>query len=154
AGTHGGDAFELIENNTALAKFVAAHPNADFYVSEYVDYRSSDGYFRKYRAIVIAGELFPYHLAIGTHWKVHHFRTDMSSHPWMQGEEEAFLKDSQRVLTAAHRNVFTAIDARLGLEFYGVDFGIAPDGAMVVFEANASMLVQPDDSAFAYKMSA
>ena len=36
----------------------------------------------------------PYHLAIGDDWKVHHFRTDMADHRWMQEEEElALLSD-------------------------------------------------------------
>ena len=153
AGTHGGDDFELIDNSEALATFVALHLTADLYISDYVDYRSTDGYFRKYRAIVTAGIVFPYHLAIGTHWKLHHFRTDMGSHAWMQHEEEAFLRNPNTVLTKAHRDALSAIDLKLGLEFYGVDFGIARDGVMVIFEVNASMLVQPDDSAFAYKMA-
>ena len=44
------------------------------------------------------------------------------------------------------------IGARLGLDYGGVDFSLLPDGRVLVFEANAAMLVHPeDDPAFAYR---
>ena len=43
---------------------VAQRPGTDRYFIEYVDYRSADGYFRKYRFIFVDGQILPYHLAI------------------------------------------------------------------------------------------
>ena len=56
----------------------------NYYLIEYIDYRSDDGFFRKYRVIFLDGEILPYHLAIHDDWKVHHFRTDMANHTWMK----------------------------------------------------------------------
>ena len=62
AGTHGGDDFEKCDSWLDIADFVSRKPNVNYYLTEYIDYRSDDGLFRKYRIIFIDGEIFPYHL--------------------------------------------------------------------------------------------
>jgi hypothetical protein len=37
------------------------------------------------------------------------------------------------------------ISVMLGLDYAGVDFALAPDGSVLVFEANATMVVIPPD---------
>ncbi len=78
-GTHGGDDFEKVENPAELAAVLAQRPDTDRYLIEYVDYRSDDGYFRKYRFIFVGDQILPYHLAIGDGWKLHHDNTDMAN---------------------------------------------------------------------------
>jgi hypothetical protein len=39
----------------------------------------------------------------------------------------------------------TAIQATLGLHYAGIDFGLAPDGSLLLFEANATMVINPPD---------
>ena len=152
AGTHGGDAFEKVDTLEPIAAFVARHPGIDFYVTEYVDYRSADGLFRKYRFICIDGELLPYHLAIHSDWMVHHFRTDMANQRWMQQEEEAFLARPHEAFDAAQQAAVLAMARATGLEYCGVDVGIAPDGDVVFFESNATMLVHDEkDGPFVFK---
>jgi len=51
AGTHGGDDFDKFENWHDIAEFVAKRPDAIYYVIEYIDYRSTDDLYRKYRMI-------------------------------------------------------------------------------------------------------
>ena len=36
-----------------------------------------------------------------------------------------------------------AIQAVLGLDYAGIDFAIAPDGSLLLFEANATMAIIP-----------
>jgi tetratricopeptide (TPR) repeat protein len=150
-GTHGGDAFEKIDHPDDIASFVAQYPGADYYVTEWVDYASEDGYFRKYRLMFTDAQIFPYHLAIHDHWKVHHYRTAMDSHPWMQQEEAAFLGDPGRVFGDHHYAALRAIQARTDLEFFGIDCSVDRDGNLVVFEVNASMLVHDDNADYPYK---
>ena len=38
-----------------------------------------------------------------------------------------------------------AIAGRLALDYAGVDFGLSPDGDVLLFEANATMVVNPPD---------
>jgi glutathione synthase/RimK-type ligase-like ATP-grasp enzyme len=152
AGTHGGDDFDKCESWVEVAEFVSRSPEANYYLIEFVDYRSDDGFFRKYRVIFVDGEILPYHLAIHNDWKVHHFRTDMANHAWMREEEERFLEDIGHVFDATHQDALRAIAMATGLDYGGIDCGIDRDGQIVVFEANASMLVHDEKNAdFAYK---
>jgi tetratricopeptide (TPR) repeat protein len=150
-GTHGGDTFEKIDNAGALSKFLANYLDDEFYVTEYVDYQSKDSYFRKYRFIFTNGEILPYHLVIAGEWKAHHFRTDMDQHVWMQDEEKAFLENPHGVFARAHFDAFRAIATAIGLNFFGVDCSLDRDANLVIFEANAAMLVHDDNREFPYK---
>jgi hypothetical protein len=152
AGYHGGDDFEKLADLDAVTDFAAKRPDADYYVSEYVDYRSADGFFRKYRFICIDGELLPYHLAIHDDWKVHHFRTDMPNQAWMRQEEESFLKDPHMVFDEPRQAALRAVADVTGLDYSGIDCAIDCNGEIVVFETNAAMLVHDEKSeVFAYK---
>jgi tetratricopeptide (TPR) repeat protein len=151
AGTHGGDDFEKLGSLEELARFLARRPEDDHYVIEYVDYASSDGHFRKYRFIFVGEQMLPYHLAIGSDWKVHHVSTDMANQPWMQQEEAAFLANPAVIFNAAHYQALRMVRERFGLDYFGIDCGLDPDGDLVVFEVNASMLVHDDNAEFRYK---
>jgi tetratricopeptide (TPR) repeat protein len=151
AGTHGGDDFEKVEGSEALAAALAQRADTDRYFIEYIDYRSVDGYFRKYRFIFVNGEILPYHLAIADRWKVHRDSTDMADHPWMQREEEAFLNNPASVFAPSHYQVLREIRERIGLDYFGVDCGLDRSGNLVMFEANASMLVHDQNEGFSYK---
>jgi tetratricopeptide (TPR) repeat protein len=150
-GTHGGDDFEKIEDPVKLTALLAQCPETDRYLIEYIDYRSTDGYFRKYRFIFVDDRILPYHLAIGNDWKVHHVSTDMVNQPWMQREEEAFLSDPAAVFSPAHYQALRAIQQRVGLDYFGIDCGLDGSGNLVVFEVNASMLVHARNEEFPYK---
>ncbi len=151
AGTHGGEDFELINDDAALAAFVGRRPEAAYYVSDYVDYRSPDGYFRKYRMVFVGDEVLPYHLAIADQWKVHHYRTEMESTAWMQHEEEAFLRQPQSVFGPAQMAALRAIRAEMGLDVFGIDCALDATGRVVVFEVNATMLIHGHNRALPYK---
>ena len=150
AGTHGGDHFEKVEDEAALAEHLGTH-EGDRYLTEYVDYASRDGYFRKYRFIFVGEKVLPYHLAIGSGWKLHHDSTDMADHRWMQQEEAAFLSDPAAVFKASHYRTLHAIRECIGLDFFGIDCTLDRDGKLLVFEVNASMLVHEHNAAFPYK---
>jgi glutathione synthase/RimK-type ligase-like ATP-grasp enzyme len=150
-GTHGGDDFEKIEDPVELASLLAQRPDTDRYLIEYIDYRSADTYFRKYRFIFVDEEILPYHLAIAGDWKVHHDGTDMVDHRWMQQEEEAFLHNPGTVFNSDHYRVLREIQRRIGLDYFGIDCGLDRSGNLVVFEVNASMLVHGQNEQFPYK---
>ena len=155
AGDHGGERLEKVADPDALAGFVAATEADAFYLTRFVDFRSADGHHRKYRFVFLGDARLPYHLAIGEHWKVHYFRTAMDQHDWMRREEAAFLADPACAFGPAQRAALDAIRAAIDLEFFGLDCAIDRAGALVVFEANASMLIHAADSAalFPYKQA-
>ncbi|MBF0563299.1 MAG: hypothetical protein HQL37_15100, partial [Alphaproteobacteria bacterium] len=150
-GSHGGKG--LVRVDGPEADVVAAAETEAFYITAFHDFRSADGYWRKYRMIYVDHEPFAYHLAISQDWLVHYFSADMLAEPWKRDEECRFLEQPAQVLGAQAMDALAAIGHRLDLDFGGVDFSLLADGSILVFEANATMLVQLTDRVedFPYK---
>jgi hypothetical protein len=144
-GFHTGRHFLHVENRDALAKAVAALPGDELLAIEYLDARGPDGMARKYRAMFIDGVLHPLHLAIAADWKVHYFTAAMAASAAHRDEERRFLDDMPAVLGARAMAALAGIGAMLGLDYAGVDFALAPDGSVLLFEANATMVVNPPE---------
>ncbi|CAM3670681.1 Carbamoyl-phosphate synthetase large subunit-like ATP-binding domain-containing protein [Bordetella sputigena] len=119
-------------------------PTGEIYLTAYHEYRSADGYYRKYRVIFIDRQPYPYHLAIGKQWLLHYFSADMLSEPWKLQEERRFLENPRAALGAQAWTALCAIGARMDLDYCGIDFTLLPDGRVLVFETNATMLVHPE----------
>jgi tetratricopeptide (TPR) repeat protein len=153
--SHGGERMMRLDTPAQLPALKP--PVADaYYFTAFHEFRSTDGYYRKYRVIYVDRIPYAYHLAISPHWVVHYFSADMLAEPWKRDEERAFLEDPAAVLGPRAMAAITAIGQRLDLDFCGIDFSILPDGRVLVFEANATMLVHLRDpvEAFAYKHAA
>ncbi len=151
AGTHGGKNFEIVKNFAAAEKILKKETDQNHYLIEYIDYKSADGHFRKYRFIFIDGAIMPYHLAISDKWKVHHETTEMNVHQWMQDEEKDFLENPKAVFSPEHYQALQSIYKAVGLEYLGIDCSIDRDGNLVVFEVNATMLVHGTNHEYPYK---
>jgi tetratricopeptide (TPR) repeat protein len=151
-GSHGGKGLVLVETPQDLAA-VAPGPGGETYLTAYRDFRSPDGFYRKYRMIFVDGQVYPYHLAISRLWLVHHGTADMAADPQRIAEELSFLQNPQAAIGARALAAVRAIGERLGLDYAGIDFSVLPDGQALVFEANATMLVHPEpaDGPFAHK---
>ncbi len=149
---HGGEGVQLLQTAEQLASFKPGDANAYYFIA-YHDYRLADGYFRKYRAIFVDRTPYPYHLAISENWLVHYFSAVMMSEPWKREEEGRFLADPGVTLGQDAMTALNSIGERLDLDFAGIDFALLPDGRVLVFEANATMLVHLRDNIvdFPYK---
>jgi glutamate/tyrosine decarboxylase-like PLP-dependent enzyme len=167
-GFHMGEHFVDVSASDALPAAVAGLPaavaglpgaaptDAQLLAIEYLDARGADGCFRKYRVMMIDGELYPLHLAISSHWKIHYFSADMKDKPDHRAEETVFLTDMPGVLGRRAMDALRQLQTALGLDYAGVDFGLSQDGDVLLFEANATMVVQhPDpDETWAYRRPA
>ena len=151
AGSHGGDDLVRIEDRAALADYAQEVPADEYYLSDFWDYRGADGFFRKYRLIFVDRKVFPYHLAITGHWLAHYWRAEMAD--WMKREEEQFLADFPQAFRGTAADAVGEVARRVDLDYAGMDCTILPDGRVLVFEANATMLVHLRESRarFAYK---
>ncbi len=89
-GYHTGRNFILVEQADQLSAAAASLPGSDLLVIEYLDSRGKDGNARKYRVMMIGGQIYPLHLAISGNWKVHYFTSDMADKPDHRREEAAF----------------------------------------------------------------
>jgi hypothetical protein len=140
-GFHTGEHFTLVEEPADWAAALAALPGDELYVMQFVDTRDAAGLFRKYRVMSVDGELYPLHLAISPNWKVHYYSAEMSENAAHRALDRAFLDDMAGVLGARAVAALHRVAATLGLDYAGIDFGIDAQGRVVVFEANATMIV-------------
>jgi glutathione synthase/RimK-type ligase-like ATP-grasp enzyme len=155
-GYHTGRNFVLVESEADLADAAVSLPGDELLAIEYLDARGADGNARKYRVMMIGGKLFPLHLAISRNWKVHYFTSDMADQSDHRKEETAFLADMRAVLGDKAIAALHAIGKALGLDYAGVDFGLSADGDLLLFEANATMVIAAPapDPRWAYRQTA
>ena len=145
-GSHAGRDLELIPDAQTLQAYAARIEDEEFYQTEFVDYRKADGFFRKYRIIVIDGVPYPFHLAISPHWLVHYYNSPMAENQWMRAEEAQFLENFDSVFSTQQRQTLRDIAAALELEYFGVDCSLDGAGRLVMFEADPAIIVHLADS--------
>ncbi len=155
-GFHTGLHFVRVDDLEALAPAVEKIPGAEIIVMQYLDARGGDGKSRKYRTMMIDGELYPLHCAISGHWKIHYFTAEMADNPEHRAEDASFLEDMPAVLGPLAMGGLKRIQSVLGLDYAGIDFGLSAKGEVLLFEANATMVVNPPDSGerWQYRMPA
>ncbi len=151
--SHAGHNLARVNDDAELAAYCEQTSAASFYVMPFIEFASADGYYRKYRVIVVDGVPYPYHLAISERWMIHYYNTPMREQAWMRAEEERFLSGFDSLFGPALRQAFAEIATVLDLEYFGVDCSIDRVGSLVVFEADPAMIVHAGDDPklFAYK---
>jgi aromatic-L-amino-acid/L-tryptophan decarboxylase len=145
-GFHTGLHFLRVESFAALPDTLAKLPGEDLVVMQYLDARGPDGKTRKYRVMLIDGQLYPLHCAISSHWKIHYFTAEMADNPAHRAEDQAFLENMPDVLGPLAMNALERIQSILGLDYAGIDFGMSAQGEVLLFEANATMVVNPPEA--------
>ena len=145
-GFQTGQFFVCVETVDDLAKAVCGLPGQDLLAMQVLDARNRQGVCHKYRVMFVDGVLYPLHLAISQHWKVHYFSADMANQPEYRVLEAAFLEDMAAVLGDKAIIALENIRQALGLDYGGIDFALGSDGGILLFEANANMVVQRPDN--------
>lgn len=109
--------------------------------TEFVDYRSVDGLYRKYRVFFIGPHVIFRHKLFSDNWNVHGKDRDrfMVDRPDLIEEEVALFATPDGAFAPGIKQVLAEVRRRIDLDFFGMDFGIAPDGRVLLFEANATM---------------
>ena len=153
---HGGNYFVRVENHEALQSASEELPGENLLVIEFLDCRSEDHLFRKYRVMSINGSFYPIHLAISRQWKVHYFSSDMDDNEEYRKEEEDFLSDFSAFLGSSAISALKIINSKLKLDYCGIDFGIDMNGNILLYEANSTMVINPptNEKRWDYKRTA
>jgi glutathione synthase/RimK-type ligase-like ATP-grasp enzyme len=140
AGLHGGVGMVRVDNRDSHALLHALpFDGRDFYLTEFVDYGDEEGMYHKQRIVCIDGEPFLLNSVFGPDWNIH-----ASARSFML-QRESWEDDRIRVGDLESRalppllEAIRGISQRLGLEYFGIDCSLRPDGQMLVFEANANM---------------
>ncbi|MHB8146057.1 MAG: tetratricopeptide repeat protein [Vulcanimicrobiaceae bacterium] len=152
-GFHTGRHFVRVENERDLAAAASDLPGEALLAIEFLDTRNADGLYRKYRVMTVGGALYPLHMAISPNWKVHYFSADMAENPAHRAEDAAFLRDMPAALGPRAVAALESVQDTLSLDYGGIDFSIDAFGNVVVFEANATMVLVPaqDDERWSYR---
>ena len=142
-GFHTGRYFVRVDNLQELIAAAAQFPGDEVCLIDQLDARDGDGFFRKLRVMIIDRKIYPLHLAISRHWKIHYFKADMADSPQNRRHDAAFLDDMPRFIGPRGMAALERINAALDLDYGGIDFAVNADGDILLFEANATMVMVP-----------
>ncbi|MBO1358693.1 hypothetical protein J2D73_02630 [Acetobacter sacchari] len=133
-----------------------ADVSATFFVTDFFDSKNGDGLYRKYRVVFIDGEPFPVHLAVHDDWAVWYYNAHMEHYPDRRAEEARFMGDMASYFPTSVIVALREIATRVGLDYFGLDFGLSLEGQVVIFEVETGMIVHDRDSSeiFPYKPAA
>ncbi len=144
-GSHAGKGLERVDSGEALAAYLnEAKPEMAF-VSRFIDYASADGKYRKYRIVFIGGRAYLAHMAIGDHWMVHYLNAGMAEDAEKRAEEAAVMASFDEDFAVRHAGAFAELVRRLGLDYFAIDCAETPEGDLLLFEADVSMIVHALD---------
>lgn len=154
--SHAGHGLDKVDTVAELATYLGTADGDEFFVSRFVDYRSPDGLFRKYRVVLIDGVPFAGHMGVSSHWMIHYLNAGMTDSAAKRAEEEAFMRDFETGFAKRHGGALKAMALRFGLEYLVVDCGETPDGELLVFEVDPGAVVHAMDpiELFPYKPAA
>ncbi len=141
AGAHQSEGLQLIKSESD-AKLLEcySYDNKDFYLTEFVDYKSPDGLYHKCRLVVIGGKILPRHYMTGPNWLVHGdlHKTYMAENQAAKEAEENFINNFKEIIGQPQLDALMQIYNNSGLDYLGFDFAIKADGSLLVFEVNAA----------------
>jgi glutathione synthase/RimK-type ligase-like ATP-grasp enzyme len=140
-GAHQSQGLKIITSR-ADAKMLEAYAfdENDFYITEFVDYRGQDGFYRKCRLVIIGDNILPRHYMTGPDWLVHGNLHEefMATNNEAKQAEENFINNYQIMIKPEQLNALRQIYKLSGLDYLGFDFTIRPDGSLLIFEINAA----------------
>jgi glutathione synthase/RimK-type ligase-like ATP-grasp enzyme len=139
AGTHTGVIVGVVNSVDELR--AAITEAGEHIITEFVDFRSRDGLYRKYRVFFIGERIIFRHMLVSDQWNVHaqDRMRFMVERPQLLDEEKQMFTSVEGAYPVEIMPTVEAIRKRMKLDYFGMDFGIAQDGRMVLFEANATM---------------
>jgi hypothetical protein len=144
-GSQAGIGLARVDDPEELRAYLELRGDAEYFIMPFVDYSNADHMFRKYRVMFVAGVPYACHLAISPHWMIHYYNAAMADHQWMRDEEARFIADLDSVFSGTLAAALREIVAAIPLEYFGIDCAIARDGRLLLFEADAAMLVHGTD---------
>ncbi|GBQ70000.1 hypothetical protein AA103196_2372 [Ameyamaea chiangmaiensis NBRC 103196] len=151
--SHAGQGLALVRSHTEFDSLVSdgsLGPPGPRQATRFVDCRGADGLFRKYRIVFVNRRPYPVHLAIHDDWAIWYYNAAMDCHPDRRREEAAFLGDMPQTLGPQAMRALERIAERVGLDYFGLDFGRIADGRLALFEVETGMLVHDHDSPAVY----
>ena len=132
------------DTRAELVNTLSADKQEEFLVTEFVDSRQGDDLHRKIRASIVGDEIVIVRVDYHPSWKVHGGRRGRRvsfylENPHLLDQEKRICAAPERELGQTAMQSLRAIRARIPLDVFGVDFDVDRDGAVIFYEANATM---------------
>jgi len=143
--SHAGRSLAKLDEPSSIADYLASQQEPEFFLSRFVDYRSTDGLFRKYRVMWVDGRVYPVHMAISEGWKVWYYNAGMANSEAKREEEARFMAEFDNSFARRHARALETIAERFGLEYFGIDCAELPDGRLLVFEGGVDLAAHDMD---------
>lgn len=152
-GAHAGRDLHKLTCAADIGPYLDGCDDPEFFLSDFIDYRSEDGAFRKYRIVLVDGRPHPCHMAIADGWKVWYMNADMASSQDKRLEEERFMTRFDADFGHRHGAALSAMAQAFGLDYFGIDCAEDRAGNLVLFEADNALIVHDMDPVhvFPYK---
>jgi hypothetical protein len=140
AGTQIGETLRLVHGPRDVEP-VCDDPTRRYILTEFVEFRSPDGYYRKTRFLFVGGRTVIRHRIVSTSWNIHSGSRDgiMTDNAALAAEEDAFIAAGPEGLPAPLQRALAAVRGRMGLDYFGMDCALGPSGELLLFEANPTM---------------
>lgn len=142
-GSHNGEFIGLFATPEQI-QGVYGDRGRDYYMTEFVDFRWPDGLYRKTRFFIVGGEVVIRQHVVSSAWNIHgRTAREMVNQPAHEAEGLALLTGGFPALPTITQTALSAISRSVGLDYFGIDANLDPQGRLVVFEANATMNFLP-----------
>ena len=152
-GSHAGAGLKKIDGRAALDSYLLFSFATSYFVTDFVDYRSADGLYRKYRVAFIDRQAHLCHMASSQNWMVHYLNAGMAESFDKRAEEAQAMAHFDATFAARHRNAFAALHEQVPFDYYSIDCSELQDGRLLMFEADSAAIIHlmdPEDM-FPYK---
>ena len=114
AGDHGGISTIRVDDSEQFYAF--ALDGRDYYLTQFVEY-AEGGLYKKYRLIVIDGEVYLRHVKISAGWMVHHKSQIKNPEKLQKIVAQQFTSQIKPKI----QSIISEIYRRLELDFFGID---------------------------------
>jgi hypothetical protein len=151
--SHLGEGLCKLDDAPSILAYLSERAEREFYVAPFIDYSCRDGFYRKYRVVLIDGRPFAVHMAVSRHWMINYINADMKESEAKRTEEARFMAEFDHEFSVHHADALRAIAERTRLDYLPFDCGETSDGKLLLFELGTNMIIHAMDSpdVFPYK---
>lgn len=139
--TQMGKGAKLCRTEDEVLTHLNSWNSGDICAIRYFNCSDELGNARQYRIVALDGVLYPERINVAPFWHSHDAsREDIGWYENGYDElEQHYLSDPRSAIGVEPSEIFQPFVDKIGLEIFGIDFGIDDQGRIIIFEANASM---------------
>ena len=133
-----------VDSRDALISVLSGDFPKEFFVTEFVDSKGRNEFYRKIRVAVVGEEIVFIRVDYNTHWNIHG-RKNVKRVPFylhnmhLLDVEKEICAHPEKNLGRSAMQALRAVRERIPLDVFGIDFDVDQDGVFVFYEANATM---------------